>query len=246
MRSLKNAPLQEVVFEVRWELDVNPENNSYQDSGFDFALGTFARSLSSTYPDQQKKPHVLIQDSPMPYAITHVFRDGQDGWPIVQIGPGIMTVNDREGTYDWTNYYGQIKDALNKLSKAYTKPLRFNFSSLRYIDSIKTSDYQRTSGWDQFLEEKMNIQFKNLFNTRGKLIDFNFSQIFELEDDNRLLIAIASGKENNDERLIWQTAVFKQQHVDLKELVTWVKDAHGHTSPLFREMLKPNFYGSFS
>jgi uncharacterized protein (TIGR04255 family) len=140
----------------------------------------------------------------------------------------------------------EIKESLSKLSKAYTKPLRFNFSSLRYIDSIKTSDYQRTTEWNQFLEEKMNIQFKNLFDTRGKLIDFSFNQIFELEEDNRLLIAIASGKENNDERLIWQTVIFKQRHVDLKALINWVKSAHGHASPLFKEMLNPNFYGSFS
>jgi len=248
MTNLKNAPLQEVVFEVRWELDVNPESNILQDDRFDLAVGVFANSLSDLYPDRQTKGmQVQVQNRPLPYTLTHLFRKGDNGWPLVQIGPGIMTVNDREETYSWADFSVRIKTALQKLNEAYSNSLKFNFSSLRYIDSVLTNDYGKTVEWDEFVAEKLNIIFKNLFDTKGKLRHFSLNQIFELSKNNQLLLSVSSGKDTVGDRLIWQTNVYRQQSAELNELIIWVNEVHEeHASPLFKKMLKPDFHASFS
>ena len=48
-KKLPNAPLQEVVFEVLWELQEDEAGMPY-DAGFDLAQGVFARMAKECFP----------------------------------------------------------------------------------------------------------------------------------------------------------------------------------------------------
>ena len=50
---LKNAPLKEVIFELRWESTLDDSGNPY-DPGYDLAQGKFADRLHSEFPVHKK------------------------------------------------------------------------------------------------------------------------------------------------------------------------------------------------
>jgi uncharacterized protein (TIGR04255 family) len=56
-----------------------------------------------------------------------------------------------------------------------------------------------------------------------------------------------SGKhrKTDEDALIWQTAVTKNDKFKKDSLLSWVEKSHEVTSSLFKEMTKPSFYGSF-
>ena len=56
---LPNAPLQEVIFELRWKLDFDPESQSQTDKNFQFAFANFS-ALST-----DKLKHKIILKSSM-------------------------------------------------------------------------------------------------------------------------------------------------------------------------------------
>ncbi len=75
---------------------------------------------------------------------------------------------------------------------------------------------------------------------------FQVNQFFELQDKSALHINISSGKKNKEPALLWQTAVIKKQSFTPESLIDWLKEAHRITSDLFKEITKPDFYGSFN
>lgn len=245
---LPKAPLQEVIFEVRWELDISQETNQLYDSNFDTAVGLMRLNVKTEFPVYKQKfpPGLQFPIGFLSYQTMYQYWSGENKWPVLQLGPGIFTVNDTEANYEWfNNYYPLIKKALSWLKESYNQELKFNFVSLRYIDRISTKDYH-FSDWLNFIRENLNFELKNEFDTLGKLKQFNFNQIFELEDGSELQITISNGKSNNlDDILVWETAVIKMSTFDDIGLKEWLDQSHNTTSNLFKEICKYELYNSF-
>lgn len=248
MPKLPKAPLQEAIFEIRWDLDVDPTNGQLFDTGFQLAQGKLHDISRAKFPVYARKIPQGIPEQMLQYQIVNQYWAGKETWPVIQLGPGIFTVNDTDVNYDWKNVYlPLIKECLNWIFKVYENPLRINTATIRYIDSVKLKDYGFEGRWNEFVTEHFNFSFVNSFDTRGSLKALQFSQSFELPDQSELHISMNSGKyrKTDDDALIWQTIVAKQDSFDQPSLLTWVEHAHATTSALFREITKPNFYDSF-
>lgn len=246
MNKLPKAPLQEAVFEMRWSLQPDSSGLQLTDPEYVFALGKFQDALKDAFPHHQAKfpgdfPYQMLN-----YQIAHQFWQVGKQWPVVQLGPGIVTVNDTEKNYEWENtYLPNIKKILSALKKSYNH-LDFNSLSLRYIDVVHVADYGFTH-WKDFVQKNVNFQFDNLFDTRGKLARFNFEQSFILNETGLLNVSFTSGQNNKKEDIfIWQTAVTKQGKVSHKEGLPWLSKAHECASEVFKEICKNDFYASFS
>ncbi len=92
---LRNPPLVEALVEVRWEL-VEKAPGVHFDPHYQFLLGTFRESLNEEYPFHEPLPTSALPDEITGGQVKHRFRAAKDAWPLVQIGPGIMTVNETE------------------------------------------------------------------------------------------------------------------------------------------------------
>lgn len=246
MSKLPKAPLQEAIFEMRWPLQPDATGRNLVDPEYEFALGKFQGALNETFPFRVAKfpsemPHRMLN-----YQATHQFWKAEGQWPVVQLGPGIATVNDNEQNYEWERtYLPNIEKALLALKKSYNN-LNFNALSLRYIDVVRVEDYGFTT-WKEFISEHINFQFNNQFDTRGDLMGLNFEQSFNLNELGFLNISFTSGQNNKKEDIfIWQTAVNRQGSISEKEVLPWLNEAHDCTSALFKEICKKEFYGSFS
>jgi uncharacterized protein (TIGR04255 family) len=242
IKKLSKAPLQEVIFEVRWSQDVDPDTQQpLGDKGYDFALGKFQTAIDDKFP--------FVQKTDGQFPIAYQFWKAENTWPVVQIGPGIMTFNDTDQNYVWEdNYYPVLKELLKALSQAYAKSKIINFLAynLRYIDVVKVADYAFES-WPVFIKQNLNFQFENLFDAKGKLKEFHFQQTFEQENGSGLNIVISNGKNlKNEDVLIWQIGMSQTKKVGLDALLDWVNASHEVTSKVFVDICKTQFYGSFN
>ncbi len=248
MSKLPKAPLQEAIFEVRWALDIDPTSKQQIDTGFSLAQGKLQDIVRTKFPHYVRKVPYGIPDLLFQYQVINQYWAKPEIWPVLQLGPGIFTINETETNYDWPKTYSLlIENALDWIYKAYDENLKINFASLRYIDSVKPKDYGFEGRWADFIKEHFNFSFVNSFDPRGTLKGVQFDQYFELEDKSALHISMNSGKyrKSDEDALIWQTAVTKSAKFEKDSLISWVNKAHSTTSELFREMTKTEFYASF-
>lgn len=243
---LPNAPLQEVIFEVRWALQPNASGKQMIDPEFSFALGKFQDLIKNDFPVKVSKFPNDVPPQILGYQTMYQFWAGKKTWPVVQMGPGILSINDTEKNYIWDdNFYPLIKNVLDNLVKAYGK-LEFIQCSLRYIDVVKVSDYGFDK-WENFVQSNINFSFENNYNTRGPLKDFQFNQSFSINDLGVLTVNLSSGVSDKNETLfIWQNALTLKSSQSKDSLIHWVEKAHKCTSDVFKELCKEKFYGSFN
>lgn len=248
MAKLPKAPLQEAIFEIRWELEIEPATNQQSDIGFPLAQGKLQSIVKDRFPIFQRKIPVGFPDQLFHYQIVNQYWSGSEKWPVLQLGPGIFTVNDTDDNYDWPKtYFPLVKQALEWIYLAYDGKLKTNNATLRYIDSVKIKDYGYEEKWQDFVKDNFNFSFENHFDSRGSLRKLQFDQYFEMPDQSSLHISMNSGKyrKSDDQALIWQTAVTRNNRFEKDSLILWLEQAHAVTSDLFREMTKPKFYASF-
>lgn len=247
MSKLPGAPLQEVIFEVRWALKPAPDG-TLLDDGYDLAPGRLSTIIENFFPIYKK---VLLPDIPdflFRFQPQHQYWKGDNVWPVIQLGPGIMTINCTDEHYDWENGFRDlIGNAVGWLLQAYKSELKFRYTSLKYIDAINLAEYGgQENDWQNFINANFNFAYINEFNTRGVQKQIQVNQVFQMEDGSDLQIQIADGKVMDEKAIIWQTAVMKKGDFSSQSLLEWADKAHATTHELFQEMVKPDLYARFS
>lgn len=101
MSKLPNAPLQEVIFEIRWALMPGKESGQIIDEGFELASGRLSTILEERFPYYKRIISQNIPDQLMHYNVVHQYWSGENKWPVIQLGPGIFTINCTDEEYFW-------------------------------------------------------------------------------------------------------------------------------------------------
>lgn len=245
---LPNAPLQEVIFEVKWDLDISQDTLLSYDSGFDMAVGIFYSFVKNEFKSQKAKfpPGILLPQEFLNNQPKYQYWTNDNTWPVMQLGHGIFTINDTEANYQWEkSFFPLIKKGLIYLQNSYSKSLNFNFVSLRYIDQISTKDYN-FSDWLSFMKDNLNFEIENKFDPKGSLKKFQYTQVFDLKNGSELEIVISNGKKNNNEDiLVWETSISNNNAFTQVSIIDWLDSAHKITSQLFKEICKDDLYNSF-
>lgn len=246
MSRLPNAPLQEVIFEVRWDLDAQDGTNLLHDPKFEIGLGGLRKLVRSHFPEVVRKFHESVPVQLLPHTATWQFRPKPGGWPLIQLGHGVLTVNDTDVAYDWdTVFHPLIKDALQWLEEAYEGAPAYSMAELRYIDSVRIKDHGFTD-WSTFVNENLNIAVTNTFRPNGRVVEVGLHQVIQLEEGGQLLVAVNSGKRDKDEAMIWQTAIHQPGPFDRGSLLEWVAGAHTLSKDVFKDICKPHFHERFT
>jgi uncharacterized protein (TIGR04255 family) len=149
----------------------------------------------------------------IPHMVQHRFRKGRGAWPLIQIGPGIMTVNETVG-YTWDNFKSCCESAVSSLFAAHPArdDLKVQDLILRYIDAVPV-DFDQV-GLFNFLEEQMKTTISlpsSLFSdgrVKGMPAAFNWRVSFPQDDPGGLVtLGFALGQHSNRPALIWETLV---------------------------------------
>ena len=241
---LSKAPLQEVIFEAFWELDIDSQTGQSFDPGFDLAQGIFGESLKKEFPVYKRVAPAIVPLQVLKSKPVHQFWKGGGKWPVLQIGPGLLAANDTEKTYIWeSGFRPTIEFALATLLKSYKEPLRFNKVSLRYIDVFELEG-EFKEDFVKFIETNLQIHIVRNFEVAGIINDQSVNHTYLLEDGSKLHLVVSNGSRNNKPVVILQTAVVKEKQLSLDEIKSWISTAHTITSSLFKRILLKEFYDS--
>jgi len=199
-------------------------------------------------------PAAEIPEKLIPYIVQQRFRKEQDGWPLIQIGPGVVTLNDTTG-YVWNDFNERIASLIALLLDAYPKPdqLIFNNIMLRYIDSY-VFDYRRNNTFE-FLKEKMKTEinlYQALFKetkVRNLPLELDLKSSFESDDPKGSIeLRFSNGRKNGENAIIWQI-MFKSSGLNtpkIKEnIMGWVEKAHLLTDDWFFKIIEGDLQKEF-
>jgi uncharacterized protein (TIGR04255 family) len=244
---LKNKPLVEAIFELRWELQ-EPAPGMRIDPHYKIIVGRIYDKFSDEYPFHEQLPTASLPDEIAGYVVQHRFRKGKDQWPLIQVGPGIITVNDTEG-YIWEDFENRIIQSVNTLIQVYpdsANNLKFNSVLLRYIDAI-AFDFDKENIFD-FLKEQMKVGislYPKLFENTGiKMqplgLDLRFS-FTSTKPKGAVHLRFTRGKIKVSDVLIWETGVQSVSDDvprNQDEIANWIKEAHNLTDDWFFKLIE--------
>src|SRR5262249_8315619 len=109
---LSKKPLIEALIEVKWGSEAEP------DQDYPIVAGRLYERLQKEYPFIE---HLMPQELPIPmsmHLVRHRYRRIKDGWPLVQVGPGIVTFNETSG-YAWEIFRGQVEKVIDATFEAH-------------------------------------------------------------------------------------------------------------------------------
>lgn len=253
-KELKNKPLVEVLLEVKWELPNQQAPGIGEDPHYRLLLGRLSERVENDYPFHEALPTAQIPDAMVAHMAQHRFRVSKDGWPLIQLGPGLMTVNETEG-YLWEDFKERCEKAVSRLFSAHPdkEKLRIQTLTLRYIDAVNV-DFEQESVYS-FLQSKMKTTIQlpdTLFSehvTRNPAA-FNWQSSFPTDTPGGLMILrFAAGTHKEKQALIWETLV-QTTYSEISPLPdgfsSWLEQAHELTDDWFFKLIEGDLERRFA
>lgn len=252
--NLRNKPLVEAILEVRWEL-FSPAPNVQLDPHFKLLLGRYFDRVSKEYPEYEQLPAAMIPDELTAGRFPqHRFRSKQGGWPLIQLGPGMLTVNSTED-YVWSDFKARSVRAVQTLYEAHPKPNELKIASilLRYLDAIDF-DFSK-SNILEFLQKEMQCVValpQELFadqvqpNPQNLSINLTFRSN---KPEGSATLRFYNGNRGERPALVWET-VFESSGKAIppmpREFGDWISQAHDVTHAWFFKLIEGNLFKVFS
>jgi len=233
---LASKPLVEAIFELRWALKSTGSLES--DPGFSLFQGRYWDRIKEDYPFALQLPVAAVPEHMTAHTVRHQFRRGEKEWPVTQIGPGILTVNDT-ADYRWETFLPQLEKAIAALYEGYPteqSPLKPTQASLRYINVIDYDPNSSEVPLLRFLKDSLHTTIipepllfdENINPEAPNGLSLNLA--YQVESRNALAsTTFALGQANNKPALIFEIHVqtipnnVPQNPADFS---SWVTGAH--------------------
>ena len=261
---LPNAPLAEVVFEMRWGLQGEAEAHPLLqvDPGYSLLADQFTHAARKAGFPVMKELHSVHEVTA--HSVVRRFYRAQDrNFPLWQIGPGIFAVND-SSQYKWDQFKKMALRATDVLLSSYPKMKSFALRpihlELRYIDifdqelvgTVDLLEFARGAthfdlSLPAFLAEKQ--QFSRPLSGR-----FVFEVPLKRMRGTTLRIDFGSGQRAGEAIVRLESKVLttgetvptlSRRDTFKKRLSAWLEGAHDVTSPLFRAIVRPEVMKKF-
>ncbi len=235
------TPLQEAIFELHWALDEGKFGMLY-DKGFDVAIGILKEKVKPNFPVHERLqaegvPHIQMLGIP-----AHQFWKTDYQSPVIQFGPGILTVNDIGEGYAWKGRFRDaIKLALKHWAVSYASPKTVESIRLQYLNSAEIGDLSP----EVFVAEMLQTRIVNGFARPGAMDQLAIVQTFLLKDGSTLTLNIMDGKNNTTgtNSVFWRIILEKSEgEIPVDGILDWATYAHDEISRFFQNLLHPTYY----
>jgi len=232
---LKQKPLIEAIFEVRWAL-LQPAPDVRIDPHYRLLLGRLYDRILKEYPIHEPLPTAFLPDDVVPQTVQHRFRRVADGWPLIQMGPGLMTLNETSA-YSWEDFRERCIQAVATLWDAHPNPeeLHIEALNLRYLNAVEFDHTQESIF--TFLQDRMSVGAglpEALFqagNISRRPQGFTSRSTFQcLRPKGRVALQFDTAFGNKKPILRWETNMISAD-ADVPatlpaELQAWINEAH--------------------
>lgn len=254
---LKNKPLIEAMLELQWDLLESPRPMSAIDPGFRIFMGRYYDRMRGQYSHVEDLPASELPERIVPHVARHQFWTGRGTWPVTQIGPGILTVNETDG-YLWDTFRPRLVDAFKALTDSYPteiSPLRLNQIVLRYIDSVQFNPDVSDVPMLAFLRGALhtNIAVDPLVFSDPKdaesPLGLTLSLTYRTQKPNGVvMLTLGNGTKGETPSIIWETKVASTGSdvpTSLLEFETWLDQAHTVSDQWFFALIRGRLLESF-
>jgi len=173
----------------------------------------------------------------------HRFRAEKGGYPLLQVGPGIITLNTIDAKYYWDTFFEDAKELIRTFFNIH--PIKNAIApAILYIDFFPFDFYKYDV--HEFINQKFNITFgQSFFETEKLPADFNMGFAYHI-DLGELRINLQKGKNHGTEGILLQTRINgKPVKPDTEFINNWLKEAHELLSNLFKQLTDGELYESF-
>jgi uncharacterized protein (TIGR04255 family) len=252
--NLKNKPLVEAILEIRWDLvqPIKVEGPAQMvlpavDPHYRLLLGRLFDRFQKEYPFHEQLPTATLPDEVLGHVVQHRFRSAKDEWPLVQVGPGVFTVNDTQ-RYTWSDFQQRSKDAVVRLYDAHPAVAEFHVQSLmlRYIDAVEYN-YKDENAF-AFLSDKLKVGLslpETLFQETGvesRPHSFTWQATFRCpKPAGKINVGFATGQREEKPAILWETTV-QSMGGDLPNMPdgfpAWIDAAHEITADWFFKLIE--------
>lgn len=253
---LLNPPLIEVIFELRWEIESQqmPEGTPpgafvpMRDPAYPMMYGRLYERLKKDFPFTEDLPSTQSHPETTPYVPRHRMRKEKNGHPLVQVGPGIITVNQAK-RYSWKEFHAitsRVIEAILDLYPESALPMNFIKAEVRYVNGIRF-DLARENPL-LFLAEKLHTKIElppeiytlNGLNERPNAVGLNLAYALEKPMGN-LSLALNLGQFEGKPTFIQQTLIQSFGELvpsDVEGLSTWLEESHTVAENCFQVLCK--------
>lgn len=248
MKKLSKQPLIEVFFELHW----GNEGSYPLDRNYQLIIGLLYSSIRESFPEFEVLTTANIPQEGIPPQIKIVqYRFWTEGkkWPVVQLGPGILTVNMDKNYESWADFKNNIKYVLERFLEVYPdkEHLFIEKLSLRYIDAFPF-DFLSDNVL-KYLKEKLHTEVNiDVGDERERLfswnpIDLSLALEYVLEKPKGFLgIKFFKALVEEKESLILESFVASEDRPQIRPasdvILAWLEDAHEMTDFVFERLIR--------
>jgi uncharacterized protein (TIGR04255 family) len=243
---LTNPPLIEAWMEMRWK-------NQDPDNRFFFHAYDFAQRILPSYPIGESTNNVQIPENLSPELIRYRFRNSDDGYPLVQIGPAVASLNFGRD-YTWGHFLEEAKRLRGEILACFPNSSEGVHLSLRYRNTYPFDMTQNDVR--VFLREKFHIELSLPSVLQETIPAGNLLQLtYRLSDLPGMgVLQIATGVQGDELQtpvIIWElSAVSKGEDVprfdDDLGFITWLNTAHNILETWFFGLIEGELYKTFT
>lgn len=250
---LKTPPLVEALLEIKWKLKkIGPD--TFEDPGYHLASGRLYDRINKRFGYIQNLPVSAVPEELTAYTVRQQFRKSKNGWPLVQLGPGVATVNFTS-PYTWKNFRDNVKYFVPNLLESYKgitsedKNASIEIASilLRYINAVEL-DWSQNNALE-FLSTKLHSSFTLPTNITdcdlisGMPLNINLQVGHQISDPKgQALIRVATGNVGQSKGLIWELLFLSAgedacQLMPVENFLDWLTKAHDVLEKWFFSMI---------
>jgi uncharacterized protein (TIGR04255 family) len=241
-------PLIEVIFELHWDLETDKQTGRVRDPSYPMLYGRLYERLKKSFPYTEDLPANQVHPEASPYVVRHRIRKEKNGYPLIQVGPGIATLN-MAGVYSWTDYSRHIVTLVEAVSDI--AALNFKKCELRYFNGVRV-DQESPLG---FLSEKMHVKLEmdtdlfilNPIDPQPNALNLAISYPLRQPMGN-LAINVHLGQMNSMPAYLFQTQVVSLGEwvpTDPNGFKTWMAGAHNALTQSFFSICKGPLMNKF-
>ncbi len=248
-------PLIEAIFELHWELQRDKQTGRLSDPSYPMMYGRIYERLKKDFPHIEDLPSVQVHPEASPYIVRHRLRKDKTSYPLMQIGPGVVTVNAAQG-YSWTSFKEHILrliEAVSDLFPTMAAPLNFTRSELRFVNGIRLEAQNENPL--AFLSDKLHIKLEmdsdlfimNQMNDLPNAVNFTVGYPLKRPNSN-LGLSAHLGQMDGKPAYLFQTQVISLGEwvsADADGFETWLSDAHDAAVHSFISLCKGSLMDKF-
>lgn len=247
-RDLEDKPLVEAILEIKWQL------TDGRDPAHPLFVGSLAAELAADYPFQERLPAAEIPDELTPYVVKFRVRVAPETWPLVQAGPGIVSLNFAQA-YTWNKFRSSARSLWLAIEKVYPKfnngqTPRMTDLQLRYINMAPLDGESPGSFLERGLHTTISLPAEvSEHNVVGPAQQIAVAATYPLSyQDTNGTVRIQSARQNNTDVIMWDLAVDGKVATDLNldGFCAWLDYSHQVIEDWFFALIEGELYAQFA